>query len=118
MRKLLVVLALALIGCMPDLTGIEDLDDYAGDVASQLEVASVTCPEVLAIGDSVRCTAHNASGTLLEGDGVTVVIWTSSDPSIASVDLGGIVRGLSAGSTTIQAAGTKESSAQASITIQ
>jgi hypothetical protein len=121
MRKLLVVLTIGLfsVACLPDLTGIEDVDNYATSVVTHGEVASVVCSAVsVPVGGTIQCHAFNAAGTMLRADGITVVLWSSSDPATARVELDGIVTGIAAGTAEIQAEGTRGSSASASVTVQ
>lgn len=63
---------------------------------------AVTCTETIRVGQVGQCEAYvpNASGPsqVLLG-----VAWSSSNPSVATVDFGGAVTGVSAGLAQIQA---------------
>jgi uncharacterized protein YjdB len=118
-RGTLIALALLLTACLPDLTGIEDLDAYGTRIADHGVVASVTCPSAtLGVGQTMRCEAYNAQGTRLRADGITVVLWSTSDAAVAAASLDGEVAGVSAGTAEVRAEGTRGSTASATVTVQ
>ena len=88
------------------------LDDLTDDT---LEVESITLSatsKTLAVGETVGLSA-----TVKPENAVKSVTWTSSNPSVASVNANGTVTALSAGTTTITAASTKTPAVKASATI-
>jgi len=90
--------ALAILVAAVACSGASDLLDPAEEVADlQLMPADMT----LTVGNSafVTATGLNAEGAVLDGD----VLWTSSDPAIATVSEVGLVTALSVGEASVMA---------------
>ena len=90
--------ALAMLVATVACSGTEGLLDPADEVVDlQLMPGDIT----LTVGNSVYLTAtgHTADGTPVDGD----VIWTSSDPTIASVTDAGLVTALTVGEASVEA---------------
>ena len=84
--------------------------------AVEIVVVSVNPPQIIIfVNDTEQLSARpqDASGSTLQG---RTVVWSSTNPNIASVSAAGLVRGLNAGSATIRA--TAEGvSGSASVTV-
>jgi hypothetical protein len=73
-------------------------------VAQRARELTLTGPGVLwAVGATARLEADIRDGRGVPIAGATVTAWTSSDPSVASVDANGVVRALRDGIVTIEA---------------
>ena len=113
MKKFILLLAVA--ACIETPSGITD---YLDALAASGEVASVTCAPAslaIAVNEVGSCSAFNADGTRLEINGVSPVIWVSSDPTAVSVSSDGEIRAESvvSASVTITATGINNSIATA-----
>lgn len=114
----LLAAVLALAACNIDFTGLERLSEFTDEIAESMEVAAVGCmPDTVSVGESGDCIAVNASGTNLVHSSLATVIWESSDPSVAPVDLNGHYTGRSVGTSVISATGPEGSSAADTVTV-
>ena len=92
----------------------------ADDMTEPSHGASVQIAQGVAVraapGDTVRLSA-----SVLDGQGQpvprAVVRWTSGDPTVATVDVSGLVVGVSAGSTTVTATAPSGASADLIVTV-
>ena len=93
-----VIALISLTACSGSGSGVVVPGESPGAVAA---VAVSPSSSTIQVGLTVQMTA-----TLVDGAGNEVsgdVTWTSSNPIVASVDSGGLVRGLVAGASTITA---------------
>lgn len=120
-----VIFALALVACsgtQPSKTE-EQIDEptaTAEPMANTPATYSIELSEpenALFVGDSVQLVARASSTSAAEKE--LSVIWSSSDPGVATVDENGVVSGVSAGSAIITASvsGHPEAAAEVGITV-
>lgn len=99
-RRTLVLTAATLGACSDGPTQVEDSHSELPQV-----VSIAPNPVSIQVGETIALRANGL------GPGI-IIIWTSSDPSVADVAVGGFLRGIKAGSTTIVAqAGTRSATA-------
>lgn len=109
---LLGIASLLVVGCNgffidPTLTAISVTPSAASISPCSAPVPGVSCTVPL-----------TATGTFNDGStGPTTVTWTSQSPSIATVNTGGLVSGVSAGTATIQASSGSVTPGTASISV-
>ena len=112
-----IALASSLAGC--DFSGIGGLGDVTSAIGPTLVSVTVTGDTVVAAGDTVRLSAvggvGGGLGFLFAGDRLLDATWSSTDPSIATVDvrrppagdsistIQAIVRGRRVGTTQLRA---------------
>jgi uncharacterized protein YjdB len=95
---------LGTIGGHSQVTGLMVIaDSYPQTPTTLQNVAMITGTMETNVGDSVAAELFMAPGTA-EAD----VVWTSMDPSVATVDENGVVTGVGAGITTVQAVVSNE----------
>ena len=115
MKTLLMLFVLVLAGC--DLGGLPtSISDQLDDLSASHEVTSISCdPSALEIATSELgvCSAFNASGTRIEYNAYSPVVWTSSAPGAVSIATDGGLRAETVvdPAVTITARGTNGSSA-------
>ena len=121
----IVIFALALVACSG--TQPSKTEEQTAEPTATVEPTANTSaaysielsePEnTLFVGDSVQLEAHASSTSAAEKE--LSVIWSSSDPGIATVDENGVVSGVSAGSAIITASVSDhpEATAEVGITI-
>lgn len=117
----LFALMLVPVACDMDFPGATALDEYVLGVAESGQVAQVTCQPATILDGEVSetsiCMAQNAAGTRLSTSGTNVVIWSSSAPAVASVDISGVVQAESPGTVWIRAEGTMGSVDSTQVTV-
>jgi hypothetical protein len=112
-------LSLVAAACGADVTGLEDLDEFAGDLADHLEVAAVRCDQSsITTNTTTNCVAYGREGQILENVGSPMVMWSTPDTAVARVDLSGRVIGVGPGMAQVIARGARGSSASSDVQVQ
>ena len=111
--------AAALSGCGADVTGLEDLDEFAGELAAHLEVAEVRCDQSsIPVNTWTNCVALGRQGQILENVGSPMVMWSTPDTAVARVDLSGRVIAIGSGTAQVIARGARGSSASSDVLVE
>jgi hypothetical protein len=105
--------------CGSDLTGLEDLDEFAGELAAHLEVAAVRCDDSrISTTGSTSCVAYGRDGQILENVGTPLVMWSTPDTAVARVDLSGRVVAVGVGMAQVIARGSRGSTASSDVVVE
>lgn len=113
------LMAVLLVGCGPDLAGIEEWDAYLERLTEASVPATIDCgAETIEIGETRQCRALSERGTVIEVEGYAPLIWSSLNPVRMSITVTGIVTALSEGEVTIQVEGPRRSSASATYVVE
>lgn len=101
------LMLVALSACDLEFAGLNAVDDYATELLASAVPDRVECGTTPAIdvGETVRCRAYNAAGTLLGADGITGAIWETFPSEIGEIDQNGNLTGLMEGVVTVDARG-------------